>query len=357
MLFPKRGDEMKPQLVSVEEAVAYGAKLSADFIYHYTSSKSSISNVTFQVPGINLIPAESLSSALYAAAGSEIGGKRSFVLSHLDSIKDINAISHMRIPIVLANISSDISDLMNAKNSGALIFMPENNQEAISSIIQAYKVSEDPSVLLPSIVNMDITGYSEPVQLPEEKFVRKFLSKISIPHQIAEKKTVCFGASDKTQEVLLMQRHKAMKNAAAAIQKTSDAWKKKFDLSLPLVDRYKTDDAEYIIVVAGFHSTTAKAAVNKMRSQGKKVGLLRVRVLRPLPVEEIKSCLKTAKKVCVFDRSVALGISGIMYQEIKPYHGMCSNFISIGKSPSEKKFEDMLNRLINSEKEEIIWLP
>ena len=115
------------------------------------------------------------------------------------------------------------------------------------------------------------------------------------------------------------------------------------------------DDAEYAFVTAGYHSSTAKEAVMELR-QSEKVGMLRLRTIRPWPAEEISAALRNVKKVAVIDQNVSLGSSGILFSEIKPcYDGFASNFISF-RYLRKKDFLDAFRKLKSLEKPERIWL-
>lgn len=353
---------MKGHIVSSAEAAAYGAKLSAvDIVCNYpTYFSTSISNGLKDLP---VIESDSFSSALNVAMGSELGGKRAFIASSVPISEDIHTTSYMRLPVVISNISRppgtfsikhDNTDVFSMRDAGWLIFMPESNQEIIDSIIQAYKVCEDSKVLLPAVINIDISHYQEPVQMPSDKFTKRYVSKFKIPFQINGKKQY-FGVPDQDHDVFKQQQHRAMKNALDIIEKTSIAWKKKTKRVLDLVESYKIEDADYVLIISGFHSTTAKAAIDKMRADGKKVGLLRIRVVRPWPSDAIKNALKDVKRVAVFDQNISLGQHGILYNEIIKYTEG-TNFISLGKYPSENDFIGVLTRLIKAEKEELVWL-
>jgi pyruvate ferredoxin oxidoreductase alpha subunit len=353
---------MKPHILSSAEAAACGAKLSCvDMVCSHPMPFSA--EIADAAKMLNVLHADSFSSALNTALGSELGGKRAFVISSIpQSLEDMFTASYMRLPVVLANVSRPIgtfsikhdhSDVLAMRDSGWLIFMPESNQELLESIIQAYKVCEDPDVLLPGIVNIDISNYYEPVQLPNEKFVRRFVSRPKLPFELNEKKHQYFGVPDLDYQEFKQQQQKAMKNAAAVIEKASASWKKNMKRDLPLVEPYKLEDADYVMVVAGFHSTTAKAAVNRLRAGGKKAGLLRLRVVRPWPQEAVANALKNAKRIAVFDQSISLGKQGILHGEL----GMpASNFISLGKYPSEKDFLSVFERIMKTDKEETVWL-
>ena len=355
------GNKMKPQLLSVYDAIAYGAKLSvADFVYHYAAPALAGSENAMKKLGLNAVCMDSFSAAAHAAEGCELGGKRSLVLSSVSASPGFYSASYMRLPVVSANVwpgsnktIGSQSCLPSFRDAGFLVFMPESPQETVDTIAQAYKVSESRNVLLPSVVNIDMTGFQEPANMPEERFVRNYVSKFSLPHQITDRKHHYFNATNSPE--FAQQQRKAMKNAAAAIENASDLWKKKTARKLPAVEQYKLEDADYAVIISGFHSTTAKAAVNRMRAEGKKVGLLRVRVFSPWPSDAVKQALKNVKKSFAFDQSISIASCGILHAAAGRDAGFCSGFILINRYPSEKDFVGMFERLMKSEKEEIVW--
>lgn len=357
----------KPHLLSSTGAAALGAKLSQvnAVSYYYTPFAADITSALKALHECAFIESGSFSAAMNSAIGSEIAGSRSFVVSSVPkSVEDMSLASYMRLPVVIANVSrplgansikQDYSDVLALRDVGCLIFMPENNIELAESVVQAYKVSEDEKVMLPSVVNIDLPYFMESVELPNEAFARRFVGKLQLPFSLT-KKPLYFSAPADDYSEYRKQQQKAMKNAAEAIEKSSHAWRKKFKRTLPLVENYRMEDAELVLVVSGFHSTTAKAAVNRLRNEGKKVGLLRLRVIRPWPEEEIRKALASAKKVAIFEQSVSLGATGVFYSGIKPLAAFCSDFISLGKYPNEKDFMDIFTRLDRSQKEEVVWL-
>jgi pyruvate ferredoxin oxidoreductase alpha subunit len=134
--------------------------------------------------------------------------------------------------------------------------------------------------------------------------------------------------------------------------KINEKWKLKFKRYYPCVEKYYLEGSDYAIVISGSESSTAKAAVNKLREQGEKVGLLRIRVLRPFPADDVQNALKDIKKIAVIDKDISLGSSGILHSEIK---SISSNFIATSRL-SEKDIFDIYKRLKESEEEESVWL-
>ena len=256
----------------------------------------------------------------------------------------------MRLPIVVVNIGGYRNDVLSLRDKGWIIIMTESNQEVLDSIIQAYKIAEDNKVLLPIIINIDDPDFREPVVIPTDQAIKGFLPKLRLDKKMDIKKSSYIGI-DNTLESLAQQQ-KAMENAAALMEKIDEKWKKKFRRSYGMAEKHLIDDAEYVIVTAGANSSTARSAVNKLREDGERVGLLRLRVIRP--VCDLGDLLKN-KRVVVVDSTPAPGSGGILYNEIKAYSGFCSSFIS-DHIMSEDDFFKLYKQLKLMEKPERFWM-
>ncbi|MEM7819814.1 MAG: hypothetical protein QXD48_03215 [Candidatus Aenigmatarchaeota archaeon] len=358
---------MKNELLSTQDAAAYAAKLcNVDIVPNFPSPfANEIVEKLRQIHRCEIFDIESQNSAILAALSSEACEKRTFLpLSAIRTIEEFYITSFMRLPIVGVNISRPIdnysliynhNDILALRDAGWLIFMPESVQEVIDTIIHAYRICEDSKVLLPAMINIDMI-IRETVQIPTEQFVKNFLPKLKLPHKIDVKNPKIFGVPVENYEEFKLQQHLAMKNALNLMPKIYEKWKK-LKRNYNIIEKYMLDDAEYAIVITGFNSTTAKSAINKMRELGKKVGLLRLRVLRPWPKDEISKALKDIKKVAVLDHAISLGYGGILYLDMKScYNGFISNFISLGKHLIDDDFIKIISRIEKSEKEEIVWI-
>ncbi|MBI2075812.1 MAG: hypothetical protein HYT72_01005 [Candidatus Aenigmarchaeota archaeon] len=348
------------ELISATDAAAYGAKLSAVQAMPHFPEPLSL-NIAKKISEINesmdIFEVDSQSSAVASSIGSVLAEKRTFTtFSVPHAMHEFYTASFMRLPLVAACVSRGLGaytikaehSVFLLRDAGWIIFLAESNQEIMDSIIMAYRISE--KALLPSVVNIDgIPNFREPVLVPTEKKIGNFLPKL----KMGAAKTVGAPVGDEYMEMRASQ-HKAMKNAAGVIKNVQDKWDEKFKRLYPTVEKYMMDDAEYALVVAGFHSSTGKAAVNRLREQGEKAGLLRIRVLRPFPEDEIKEALQQIKKAGVVDQSVSPGATGQLYTEIRPLCNAAS-FTSIGRHISEKDFIDMFSAL-KTEGKERFWV-
>lgn len=349
---------MKGDILSVVESVAFGAKLAGVEIVPNFPAPFAVEIIKklSKIHTCDIFDVSSFGDAFSAALGSAAVGKRTFIAASSPLHYDVFAAPFMRLPFVVVNVSRsqhgikpDHSSVMALRDAGYLMFFPESNQEIHDTIIQAYRVCEDSKVTLPAIVNIDgLPNFSEPVQVATDHSVKGFLPKQKLDH----KKPLVFDIYSDRYDELKLQQSKAMDNALDLIRKSDEKWKQKFHRSYGLVERYMTDDAETIIVIMGYHSSTAKAAAKKLREAGKKVGVLRIRLFRPWPKEQVGSALAAAKKVIVFEQALSLGVGGILRAHI----GRGSQLICLGKYPSEKDFIEAVAKVEKSEKDLKLWL-
>ncbi|MBS3050864.1 MAG: hypothetical protein J4400_01825 [Candidatus Aenigmarchaeota archaeon] len=350
---------MKGDILSATDAAAYGAKSACvQSVPHFPAPLSvEIARKLSKIHSCKIFDLESAGGAFAAAIGSATG-MRTFVPCSSPLAYEVLAAPFMRLPFVAVNVSRslhglkpDNSAVMALRDAGYLMFFPESNQEIHDTVVLAYRIGEDSKVMLPSIVNIDgLPSLMEPVQIATEQSVKSFLPKFNAPKLVSGKLSFDIY-SDKYDEQKL-QQNKAMENAADLINKAGEKWKQKFHRFHGLVDRYMTEDAETIIVTMGYHSATAKAVAKKLREQGKKVGVLRIRVFRPWPKAAVEAVLQNVKKIVVFEQAISVGIGGILRAHI----GKGSQLICLGKYPSEKDFIDAVTRVEKSEKDLRLWL-
>lgn len=372
---------MKQTLVTGNEAAAWGARLVAP---HYiptfpiTPQTECIETLARwktdgELPDTYFDRMESEHSVMSAAVGASSVGSRVFTATSSQGLMLMHEVlyiaSGMRLPIVMATISrglsapvtlwSDHNDFLDQRDSGWLMFHAENNQEVLDMVLQAYRVAEDPRVLLPVMVNMD--GYvlsftEEPVQVPSLEKAARFLPRYEPEHTIARGRPVTVGPPVLDEYTFFReQNHVAACNALDVIGETLDEFGKIFGRRYNLVDGFMLDGAELVLVTQGSMSTTAKAAVIEMRDEGIKVGLLRLRIIRPWPAEAILDALQGAKAVGVIDRNLAPGRGGIMYPEIietlynTDHRPLVSSFVvGLGGSPqTEVKIKEITHKLMD----------
>lgn len=348
-------------LLSGAEAAAHAARLSQAFIPFAPSALSAEMADFFTKHNISVDEYESQSSAMNAAMGAAITGRRVFIPVAVESISEFYSASFQRLPIVAVNMSrclgtytirSDISDIMLLRDAGWIIFLASNNQEVLDSILMANRISTETS--LPSIINMNGIMLREPVAVPSDKKLLHFLPSRK---EIDLNKPHAFNQPVDDYMEFKAQQQKAMSNALIAAEKTFAKWKDKFGRSYGTVEKYMLDDADYAFVVAGYNAGTCRAVVAGLRAQGEKVGMLRLHLLRPFPASTVAQVLNNVKKVAIIDEDISLGSSGIIYTELAQYyHGFACNFISLGRHIIEKDFTEIFQQLKKLDTPERMWL-
>ena len=331
---------VKTELLSGTEALGNGVLACKadliDFPLKFSSEVADCVRKTGSVQGV----ASRFSLASAAMANISMG-RRTFLAYENDSKK----LAEMRMPVVIANL---YGCGLRVRDNGCLLFTPETNQDIIDSVIQLYRVCEDPKVLLPGIINIDSPDLMEPVIVPTEQAVNKFLSPLKVSRlDVKNPLSIIYDADPKAQQ-------DAMENALNLIENLGEKWKKAFKRDFNLAEKYHTDDAELVIVISGSQASTGKVVVDQLRSQGKKVGILGMKVIRPWPAEFVADAIGE-KKVGVIDQDVSIGANGILYSEVKScFDGFCSGFI-VKRRLQEKDFVDIFDRLEKNE-EERLWL-
>ncbi len=273
-----------------------------------------------------MIHVESEHSAMSASIGASAAGARVFTATASQGLELMHEILHiasgMRLPIVMAvaaralsppiNIWSDYSDIMNARDTSWIIYIVSSAQETFDTIIQAYKLAENKDVLLPVMVGFDgfvLSHTFEAVDLPEEEEVRKFIPKQVTWYTLDPDNPLTMGPLGPPEWYyeFKYQQVVALKNALEVARQVDDEYGKVFGRKYGLVEPYRLDDAEIAIVAYGALASTAKAAVDEARKNGVKVGLLRLRLFRPFPVEDLVKHLENVKAIGVMDRAIAFG--------------------------------------------------
>jgi pyruvate ferredoxin oxidoreductase alpha subunit len=309
---------------------------------------------------------ESEHGVLAAAVASEMTGARTFTASSSQGTELMHEIfpiaSGTRSPLVMVNVSrglsapitlwSDHSDFLSVRDCGWLMFCCETNQEVLDTISIAYKVSENHDVLLPSMVNMDgfVHSYTRTeVEIPEQDKVDGFLPKLRLKIKIDVDNPYSLGVPAMGEySFFRTQVHKAQLNALDAIHRAQREWARRFGRRYDLVERFHLNDAEVVAVGMGANSTIIKAAVQNLRQGGIKAGFLRLRVVRPWPLQEIRESLQGIKKVLVMDQNLAPGMGGILYPEVHSAvpdkKAVISNFVAGlgGKPIRQQDYESMI---------------
>jgi len=276
------------------------------------------------------IPVESEHSAMSAAIGAEAAGARTFSATSSCGLalmwEMLYVAASCRLPITLAcvnralsgpiNINADHSDSMGARDTGWIQIYSETNQEAYDNFIQAVIIGEDLDVQLPVMVCQDgfITSHAvENIELLDDKTVKDFVGEHEPEDYLLNAaRPIAHGPYDIEKYYMEHKRLQAqgMINAKEVILKVAEKFEKISGRKYGLFEEYKLDDAQVAIVVLSSTAGTAKEAVDELRAEGKKVGVLKLRVFRPFPMEELADVLKHLDMVAVMDKSEGFSACG-----------------------------------------------
>jgi pyruvate ferredoxin oxidoreductase alpha subunit len=273
------------------------------------------------------ITVESEHSAMSACVGASAAGARVMTATAANGLALMWEILYIaasnRCPIVMnlvdralsapINIHCDHSDVMGIRDSGWIILMSENGQEVYDNLLQAVRIAEHPDVLLPVAVCQDgfITSHAiERVEVYDDIQVKGFIGQYDPAWPLLDlENPKTYGPLDFYDYYYEHKRQQieAMERALPVIQEVTQAFNQEFDRSYGLFETYQLEDAEVAIVVANSTAGTAKTVVDSLRQGGIKAGLLKPRVFRPFPAEELAEALSHLKAVAVMDRSVSFG--------------------------------------------------
>ncbi len=283
------------------------------------------------------VAVESEHSAMSACIGAEAAGARAMTATSANGLslmwEMIYIASSLRLPIVLSlvnravsgplNIHNDHSDAMGVRDAGWVMLFSENNQEAYDNTIMAHRIAEHKDVQLPLMVCQDgfITSHSiENIELIEDDKVKEFVGEYHPEHYLLNsKEPIAVGPLD-LQAYLFehkFQQAEAMRNAKKVILKVSKDFEKMTGRHYSLFEEYNMEDAEIAIVCMNSTAGTTKFVVDKLREKGIKAGLLKIRVYRPFPGEEVAKALEHVKAVAVLDKADSLNaIGGALFEDV-----------------------------------------
>ena len=276
------------------------------------------------------VAVESEHSAMSATIGAEAAGARAMTATSANGLslmwEMIYIASSLRLPIVMAlvnravsgplNIHNDHSDAMGVRDAGWIMLFSENNQEAYDNMLMAHRIAEHKDVQLPVMVCQDgfITSHSiENIELENDEEVKKFVGQYKAEHYLLNnKEPIAIGPLD-LQAYLFehkAQQAEAMKNAKKVIKEVAEEFEKWTGRKYEFFEKYKLDDAEIAIVCMNSTAGTTKAVVDELREKGVKAGLLKLRMFRPFPAEEIAEALQGLKAVAILDKADSLNAAG-----------------------------------------------
>ena len=322
--------------IEVSIAVAEAAKLAnVDVVaaYPITPQTHIVEHLAELVADGDLdaayIPVESEHSAMSACLGASAAGARTFTATAGQGLELMHEVlyvaSAMQLPVVMAvtnralsaplSVWGDHSDVMAVRDTGWIQIFVENGQEAVDNVLCGFRIAEDPRVLLPVMVHLDgfyLSHMIEPLVFPEQSEVDQFIPPYKHPLPLDPDKPVTMGAFGPP--VVYSETKKAQEvHLRAAKGVILECWKefgRRFGRYYSPVESYHTEGAKVLLLTMGSFSETAMTAIDKMRGEGRGVGLIRLRLWRPFPFAELRQAVKGAEVLIVLDRALSFGGPG-----------------------------------------------
>jgi pyruvate ferredoxin oxidoreductase alpha subunit len=284
-----------------------------------------------------LILVESEHSAMSASVGAAAAGARVMTATCANGLalmwEIVYIAASLRLPIVMGvvnralsgpiNIHNDHSDSMGCRDTGWIQLYSENSQEAYDNTIMAIKIAENKNVLLPVMVTLDgfiLSHTLERVEILDDDAVTKYVGKYEPEHHLLNvNKPITMGPLDLQDYYYEHKRQQAegIANAFDVVKNVSAEFSKMTGRKYEILESYKLEDAERAIIAMGSTAGTIKYTVDTLREKGEKVGLLKIRMFRPFPYEEIHEALKNVKAFAVMDKSLSFGYGGPVYGEVR----------------------------------------
>ena len=269
------------------------------------------------------IPVESEHSSMSAAIGASAAGARSLTATSSCGLaymwEELYIAASNRLPLALAlvnralsgpiNINCDHSDSMGARDAGWIQIYAENNQEAYDNMVQAFRISEHKDVRLPIMICQDgfITSHAvENIELLEDADVKNFVGEYEPEDYLLNPECpMAVGPYSITDYYMETKRNQAegTRNVSRVVKEVAEDFEKLSGRKYGLFEEYRMEDAERAVVIIGSAAGTTKDVVDRLREQGEKVGLIKIRLFRPFPADEIAEALKNVKVIAIMDRA------------------------------------------------------
>ncbi len=334
---------MAKKFLSGNEAFAYGIRLARPQVisaYPITPQTIVVEKLSEFVEDGSLkaefIHVESEHSALSCAMGASSVGARAFTATSSQGLlymaECLPYAAGGRFPIVMMdanrstalpwNIYGDQRDSISQLDSGWIQAYAENAQEALDLALQSFYIAEHKSVSTPFMANLDgfvLTHTYEVVDVPSQEQADEFLPPFETENKMSfeQPKNLGFSAGPDSNFIFKYKEHTGILNAKKIIKEAESCFAEIFGRQYTgLTEGYRTDDAEYILITLGSISGLVRETVDKLRNEGKKVGLLRLRYLRPFPDEEIAAAVRNARAVAVLEKDISFGSEGTVYTNV-----------------------------------------
>jgi pyruvate/2-oxoacid:ferredoxin oxidoreductase alpha subunit len=335
------GDVLLRQVIKGNHAVSHGARLSRVKVisaYPITPQTTIVEELSEMCARGDLdaefIKVESEHSAMAALVGASTAGVRCFTATSSHGLLLMHEVLHWaagaRLPIVMANVNravgpgwniwADQTDSISQRDTGWIQFYCESNQEVLDTLIMAFKLAE--KVSLPVMLSYDaffLSHTSEIVDVPEIEQVDEFLPAYQPEFMLDVDNPRTFGGIIAT-DYYFEERYVMQRDAMEALdyyQQVCEEFNDIFGRQYDLIEEYRTDDAEVIVVTGGTLTSVTRMAVDSMQEKGKKVGLMKLRMFRPVPAEQWRKVLGSAEKVVIIDRNLSPGLGGVFASEIQ----------------------------------------
>jgi len=324
---------------------------------------------------------ESEHSAMCACIGASAAGSRTFTATSSHGLLLMHEMLHWaalaRLPVVMCNINrvigpgwniwADENDSISQRDTGWIQFYCSSNQEIFDTVIQAFKLAEHEKVVLPVMVNLNafiLSHTSMPAEIPDQHVVDEYLGKYVPKWKIDIDNPTTFGNIIGPAHYYKVRRamQDAQLNAKKLIPQIAKEWKKLSGYYHgDLLEYYKCDGAEHILLSMGAIGAESKIAIDELQKAGQKIGLARVRVIRPFPTEEIIKLGKQADLI-VIDRNISIGLEGVLFNEVKAAlygesDAKATGFIAGlgGKDVTYKDIETMCRKSMKGKAKEQEW--
>jgi 2-oxoisovalerate ferredoxin oxidoreductase alpha subunit len=279
---------------------------------------------------------ESEHSAMAACIGASAIGVRTFTGTSSHGLLLMHEMLHWaalaRLPVIMCNINrvvgpgwniwADENDSISQRDTGWIQFYCSSNQEIFDTVIQSFKLGEHKRVSLPVMINYNafiLSHTSMSVHIPSQKEVDEFLPKRKPIWNLDVNNPITFGniILPPEYEKVRKEMQESQENAKKLIKDISKDWKNKFGrFHGDLLEYYKCDDSDYILLSMGAIGAESKVAINNLRKKGLKIGLARIRTFRPFPKEEILNLSRNSDLI-VIDRNISIGMEGALFSEVK----------------------------------------
>jgi 2-oxoisovalerate ferredoxin oxidoreductase alpha subunit len=324
---------------------------------------------------------ESEHSAMSACIGASVAGSRTFTATSSHGLLLMHEMLHWaslaRLPIVMCNINrvigpgwniwTDENDSISQRDTGWIQFYCSSNQEIFDTVIQAFKLAEDEHIVLPVMVNLNafiLSHTSMPAEIPDQQVIDKFLGTYAAQWKSDVDNPTTFGNIIGPAHYYKVRKamQDAQLHALKLIPQIAKDWKKASGyFHGDLLEYYKCEGAEYILLSMGAIGAESKIAIDELQKKGVKIGLARVRVLRPFPTDEILQLSKQADLI-VIDRNISIGLEGALFNETKgalygKSDGKVTGYIAGlgGKDVTYKDIITMCEKAIKGSVGEQVW--